>query len=523
MPGDARPSASLRRRRRSLHRRSTRPRRLLTTSPTSSPGSTATQCRLLCPDVLVAEHRAGDVAIDRSTSHRRRTRGTDPRVTRTVRDEVEHRAVPRRARRLPHLGLRERLRHRVGHRSVRDHRRRRPGATGLRDVLTVLGDRGDRRPGPVAPLLQPDPRRAGALLRRRPPPAAPGELRRDHRRMSPGSRRNASTISPPTSTSSSCAARRPNTWSGTSASTLPTGSRSSQPRQRVSQLVDQLHDRTDPTELQYARQHARAIVGWHRYYDDESLLSPVREQFIADSIEWWQRLTRDTIVYWAANVHTAAASSITYRTPFGEDVATMAGGHLERHLARRYVSIGLAFGHGAITSDFQDPGPTLDRTATPRSARRHARRRRRTHVPARTPAALGAASGPTLAQRGERDADDLAVLHRSRGRVGVHHDRARTGRRPSTSSSSSRGPRPAGSSGRHERASSSIPDSRDVSPSSSEPAIQGRIHLDVVGGQVRTDEAVEAGSEELVGGDGERAGVPAGVVDEGEVVVVDGL
>ena len=127
--------------------------------------------------------------------------------------------------------------------------------------------------------------------------------------------------------------------------------------QCVSALVDQLHDRTAPTERQYARQHARAMVGWHRYYDDASLLSPVREEFIADSIEWWQQLTSDTIVYWAANAHTAAASSITYRTPFGEDVATMAGGHLERHLARRYVSIGLAFGHGAITSDFRAPGP----------------------------------------------------------------------------------------------------------------------------------------------------------------------
>ena len=138
-------------------------------------------------------------------------------------------------------------------------------------------------------------------------------------------------------------------------------------------------------------------MGWHRYYDDESLLSPVREQFITDSIEWWQRLTRDTIVYWAANVHTAAASSITYRTPFGEDVATMAGGHLERHLARRYVSIGLAFGHGAITSDFQDPAPHSIGPPRP-DLIRHARRRRRTHVPARTPAALGASSGPTLAR-----------------------------------------------------------------------------------------------------------------------------
>jgi erythromycin esterase len=65
---------------------------------------------------------------------------------------------------------------------------------------------------------------------------------------------------------------------------------------RVSELVDRLHDRTDPTERQYARQHACAMVGWHRYYDDESLLSPVREEFIAGSIEWWQRLTSDTIV-----------------------------------------------------------------------------------------------------------------------------------------------------------------------------------------------------------------------------------
>jgi erythromycin esterase-like protein len=62
-------------------------------------------------------------------------------------------------------------------------------------------------------------------------------------------------------------------------------------------------------------------------------------------------------VYWAANAHTAAASSIIYRTPFGEDVATMAGGHLERRLARRYVSIGVAFGQGAITSDFRAPAP----------------------------------------------------------------------------------------------------------------------------------------------------------------------
>ena len=127
--------------------------------------------------------------------------------------------------------------------------------------------------------------------------------------------------------------------------------------QRVSELVDRLHDRTDPTEREYARQHARAMVGWHRNYDDESLLSPVRERFIANSIRWWQRLTSDTIVYWAANAHTAAASSITYRTPFGEDAEMMAGGRLERHLGRQYVSIGLVFGHGAITSDFRAPGP----------------------------------------------------------------------------------------------------------------------------------------------------------------------
>ena len=60
-------------------------------------------------------------------------------------------------------------------------------------------------------------------------------------------------------------------------------------------------------------------------------------------------------------------------------------------------------------------------------------------------------------------------------------------------------------------------------PSCSDAVVQGRVHLNVVGGQVGPDEAVEAWSEELVGGDRQRTRVPAGVVDESKLVVVDGL
>ncbi|MGP4022064.1 erythromycin esterase family protein [Actinomadura sp. 3N407] len=119
--------------------------------------------------------------------------------------------------------------------------------------------------------------------------------------------------------------------------------------ERVVALVQDV-DGPDRWQREYAEQHARAILGWFRNQAETGFRAH-RERFIADSLQWWQDLTghRKT-VYWAANVHTAAAPALTYRTPREELRGTMAGGILERRHGERYVSIGTWFGAGEISS-----------------------------------------------------------------------------------------------------------------------------------------------------------------------------
>lgn len=120
---------------------------------------------------------------------------------------------------------------------------------------------------------------------------------------------------------------------------------------RASALVDGVRARVPRLEREYAEQHARAILGWYVNYSTDGF-RPEREQFIADSIGWWQRLHGGRVAYWAASAHTSSAPRLTYRLPGQEFTLTMAGGHLRERLGRRYVSVGLLFHHGAITSDF---------------------------------------------------------------------------------------------------------------------------------------------------------------------------
>ncbi len=110
-------------------------------------------------------------------------------------------------------------------------------------------------------------------------------------------------------------------------------------------------------QREYAEQHARAMLGWFRNQAETGFRAH-RERFIADSLQWWQHLTghRKT-VYWAANVHTAATPTLTFRTPEGALRGTMAGGILERRLGERYVSIGSWFGAGEISSPGWSPTP----------------------------------------------------------------------------------------------------------------------------------------------------------------------
>ncbi|MGH3432657.1 MAG: erythromycin esterase family protein [Thermocrispum sp.] len=125
---------------------------------------------------------------------------------------------------------------------------------------------------------------------------------------------------------------------------------------RVSALVEGIPAKRPRLEREYAEQHARAILGWYENYVSPEM-RPERERFIADTILWWQRLQRGRVAYWAASAHTASAPVLTYRMPGESHTLTMAGGHLRERLGRRYVSVGVLFHHGVMTSDFTDFGP----------------------------------------------------------------------------------------------------------------------------------------------------------------------
>jgi erythromycin esterase len=125
---------------------------------------------------------------------------------------------------------------------------------------------------------------------------------------------------------------------------------------RVSRLVHGLPATAPRLEREYARQHARTILGWYETYAVEQRL--VRERFIADTITWWQDIVGARIVYWAASAHTTAASMMRL-TVAGEEgpPAPYAGGYLRERLGRRYVSIGTVFHSGAINSGYAPPAP----------------------------------------------------------------------------------------------------------------------------------------------------------------------
>ncbi|MQM25555.1 erythromycin esterase family protein [Glycomyces albidus] len=118
-------------------------------------------------------------------------------------------------------------------------------------------------------------------------------------------------------------------------------------------LIEELPSEVDAQEREYAEQHARAVIGWHEYYAvDPGLPRDVREVFIADAIQWWQRVEGGRTAYWAANIHTSAAASTTYATPAETTTFRYAGGHLRHRMGRAYRSIGTVFGEGVVNAQY---------------------------------------------------------------------------------------------------------------------------------------------------------------------------
>jgi erythromycin esterase-like protein len=106
-------------------------------------------------------------------------------------------------------------------------------------------------------------------------------------------------------------------------------------------------------------QHARAILAFYEFYATRA--GDYRDRFMADTLMWWQRRTQHRVVYWAANVHTAASPQVTYaRPPFTPPTtAAVAGSHLSEHYGRRYVSIGTVFHAGEVLTDWEAGTPSV--------------------------------------------------------------------------------------------------------------------------------------------------------------------
>lgn len=112
-----------------------------------------------------------------------------------------------------------------------------------------------------------------------------------------------------------------------------------------------------------AVQHARAVVGFYQYHalDSRADRRPMGylEQRLAENTIWWHEYTRDKIVYWGASTHISNGNPrIVSFPPWPPSGDRNAGSYLREHFGRDYVSVGLTFHHGSLTS-FHGSEPQL--------------------------------------------------------------------------------------------------------------------------------------------------------------------
>ncbi|NBE97504.1 erythromycin esterase family protein [Nonomuraea sp. KC401] len=132
----------------------------------------------------------------------------------------------------------------------------------------------------------------------------------------------------------------------------------------VKELVDGLPAGMSRIDLDDAVQHATTILGFYESYAEQiaEAPEPVRDQYIADLIDGWQRRTGHRIVYNAANVHTTAAPRVTWQFPPDPSALrnkVMAGGHLRKRYGRSYISIGTVSHRGKILGGWELGPPSV--------------------------------------------------------------------------------------------------------------------------------------------------------------------
>lgn len=114
-------------------------------------------------------------------------------------------------------------------------------------------------------------------------------------------------------------------------------------------LVEHLPVDHDSRDYQLARHNAYTIRAYYTF----AALHPrgYSDALMAHNLAWWRQRTGDKVVALSAVVHMAVDPDLhlTY-PPRPEHTFKTAGAYLHDRYGDRYVSVGLTFGHGSVTS-----------------------------------------------------------------------------------------------------------------------------------------------------------------------------
>lgn len=128
----------------------------------------------------------------------------------------------------------------------------------------------------------------------------------------------------------------------------------------VDRLAKHLPLRRSRIARAVAEMHAFTLRGYYEAYSVDGRAADIREQYAADILGRWHRLTGDRIVYGGAGARTAAAARVTVSMPDPardrQDWVSqrrLVGGRLRRRYGAGYVSIATTFNHGTVLSGWQ--------------------------------------------------------------------------------------------------------------------------------------------------------------------------
>ena len=130
----------------------------------------------------------------------------------------------------------------------------------------------------------------------------------------------------------------------------------------VHALVSHLPHRPNDRDYAITLHHALQIRSLYTAFSlPEEQIWAYRDARAAENVRWWHSFTRNKVVYWAANAHTANAPGLRMTAPPGQEIAFRnAGSYLRDWYGDRYRSLGCTFDHGTMLGPVDLPPAPAD-------------------------------------------------------------------------------------------------------------------------------------------------------------------